>query len=763
MGTKEDEFLKRIRATFRMEAEEHLDAFSAGLIDLEKTQSQDRHAGIIETLFREIHSLKGAARSIDQKEVESICQPLESVLSALKRQEIHLSPSSFDLFYKIIGRLKNLIFESGSEPSVSDLKFQRELIRQLKEMGTAELNTGRIEGATHNTKAEPIAPKPDPITENQAGPDTSKGTKPVSVTTVRIPVSKLDPLLLQAEELIMAKKSINQRIDELQEINAGITGWKTELLQSKGDRSIAASPAWNEWSESNAANLNKLEGQLETLTRSLDRDKYSLDNMVDIHLEAMRQLLLLPVSSMTEVFPGMIREISREQKKEIEFILRGAELEIDKRILEELKDPLIHLLRNSIDHGIDQPQERISRKKPPHGTITLDFAARDSGMVDITLSDDGNGINKENVLKAAIQSGFISREEAEKMDPDEILPLIFQSGVSTSSIITAISGRGLGLSIVREKTEKLNGSISVETEAGAGTSFHLLLPMALATFRGILVETAQCQFILPTTNVERVMIVAPEEIKTVENHETIRIDDQVLPVADLGEVLGLPEFNHSDSAKPEPGVGNPNQIRMVVLVSGEHRMAFRVDEVVDEQQVLVKGLGKLLSRVRNISGATVLGSGKVVPVLHSADLIKSAFISAEKTKARSTWEHTVEKTKKILVADDSITSRTLIKNILETAGYSVTTAVDGKDAFTRARTHEFDLIVSDVDMPRMNGFELIVKIRHDQKLSEVPVVLVTSLGSPEDREHGIEVGADAYIIKSSFDQNNLLETVRRLI
>jgi two-component system chemotaxis sensor kinase CheA len=287
--------------------------------------------------------------------------------------------------------------------------------------------------------------------------------------------------------------------------------------------------------------------------------------------------------------------------------------------------------------------------------------------------------------------------------------------------------------------------------------------MTLATFRGILVNVKEFMFILPTMNVERVIRVEQEEIKTVENHETIRIDDQVLSVADLGEVLGLPEHKHEGPGKMEPGSANSNQIRIVVLVSGEYRIGFKVDDLVDEQQVLVKVLGKLLRRVRNISGATIMGSGKVVPVLNVPDLMKSAVsIKGRKSEAPA-GEIFVLKTGKILVVEDSITSRTLIKNILETAGYQVTTSVDGADAFTKARTGDFDIVVSDVDMPKMNGFELTTKIRNDKKLSEVPVVLVTALESREDRERGIEVGADAYIIKSSFDQSNLLEIIKKLI
>jgi two-component system chemotaxis sensor kinase CheA len=270
-------------------------------------------------------------------------------------------------------------------------------------------------------------------------------------------------------------------------------------------------------------------------------------------------------------------------------------------------------------------------------------------------------------------------------------------------------------------------------------------------------------FLLPTMNVERVMKVEQKEIKTVKNHETLLLDNQIISVVDLGEALGLHENKSKGSGKIDPISENSNQIRVVIIVSGDDRIAFRVDDMVEEQQVMVKGLGKLLNRVRNISGATILGSGKVVPVLNIIDLMKSAIRIRGRESEASVDELFVPKSDKILVVEDSITSRTLIKNILETAGYRVTTAVDGADAFTKARTNDFDIVVSDVDMPKMNGFELTAKIRGDKKLSEIPVVLVTALESLEDREHGIEVGADAYIIKSSFDQGNLLEIIKKLI
>jgi two-component system chemotaxis sensor kinase CheA len=437
-------------------------------------------------------------------------------------------------------------------------------------------------------------------------------------------------------------------------------------------------------------------------------------------------------------------------------ILQGIHVEIDKRILEEMKDPLIHLLRNCVDHGIEKPEEREVRNKPRCGKITIAISRVSGNKVEILITDDGAGIEIAKVKEAAVKRGIVSQKEVEHLDEQEALLFIFQSEISTSPIITSISGRGMGLAIVREKVEKLGGHISVEAKPQIGSSFRILLPVLLATFRGIHIKTADQVFVIPTANVERVLRLKPEAIKTVENKETISLNGRVVSLVRLNEVLALPR---QERIGEEAGF-----IKVLVLSAAEKRIAFVVDEVLDEQEVLVKNLGKQLARVRNVACATVLGTGKVVPILHVPDLIKSA-VRMPGTGMRTviTPDQDKTKSKSILVVEDSITSRMLLKNILESAGYQIKTAVDGVDALMVLKTEIFDLVVADVEMPRMNGFDLITKIRGDKKIAQLPVVLVTALESREDRERGVEVGANAYIVKSSFDQSDLLEVIQRLI
>jgi len=331
---------------------------------------------------------------------------------------------------------------------------------------------------------------------------------------------------------------------------------------------------------------------------------------------------------------------------------------------------------------------------------------------------------------------------------------IFHSGLSTSPILTEMSGRGLGLTIVREKVEKFGGTITVSSAPGAGTAFRMHLPLSLSAFRGILVRVCDRSFVFPTSNVLRVSRIRPGDIQTIENRQTIALGGRAVSLVRLQDVLGLSGTARGADTLPTP---------LVVVRAADRQVAFLVDEVLGEQEVIVKNLGRQLTRVRNIGGATLSGGGTVIPILNVADLVESA-CSAGAPERNVTMDATApERRWRLLIAEDSITARTLVKNILEAAGHEVVATVDGMDALTRLKTDPFDLVVSDVDMPRMNGFELTARIRADPKLAELPVVLVTALGSQKDREYGIEVGANAYIVKSDFDQGNLLEIIRRLL
>ncbi|MDZ4255803.1 MAG: response regulator, partial [Sulfuritalea sp.] len=506
--------------------------------------------------------------------------------------------------------------------------------------------------------------------------------------------------------------------------------------------------------------------RLAALERLAEQERRALAGMVDGLQGDMRQALMLPFASLLELLPKLVRDLARDSGKQVELHIEGAALEIDRRILEQMKDPLIHLIRNAIDHGIETAEARRSACKPLAGRIAIGIAAKAGNRVELTVADDGAGVDLEKLKAAARKLGLIAAEGAAEgvagelaeelagLGGDTALALMFESGLTTSPILTDLSGRGLGLAIVREKVEKLGGSVAAELPAAGGTLFRIVLPTALATFRGLLVGLGERQFVLPSRSVERVLRMPAANVKTVENRAAVEIGGQAVALVRLADALGLPGLGAN--------VASGADLQLAVLEASGRRIAFAVDAILGTQEVLVKNLGPQLRRVPNIAGATVLGPGRVVPILNVADLLKSAQ-RVRPQAAVAPAPTLAQRQHALLVVEDSITARSLLKNILESAGYRVETAVDGIDAMTALRSGQFDLVVSDVEMPRMDGFELTARIRADKKLAELPVVLVTALESREHKERGIEVGANAYIVKSSFDQSNLFAVIRRLL
>lgn len=749
------EFQKRLLATFRVEAEEHLAALSAGLIELEKASGEGNRHGILEAVFREAHSLKGAARAVDMGAIESLSHALENAFTKLKGGKILPSPDLFDLLHRTIDMIGAHLQPSGESG------------RHAPDLRSAELVTG-IEQALKapQSVSRQAAPRAEHLESHVFERQVVSGT-------VRIPVDKLESLFHQAEEMLTAKLVAFQHAADIRDALDGLVSWEKEWKKIRPALRGLRCPPQNraepvpsgtdadmlckllDFVQSTHSAFKTVQGKMERLTQSAAGQRHSLEGMVDSLLDGLKDVLMLPCATILEVLPKMVRDLARDGGKTAELVITGETVNMDKRVLDELKDPLIHLVRNCIDHGIEKPEERVRGGKPAGGLINVAVTQLDSGRIEILVSDDGAGIDADRLADTAVKNGLVSRDEANRMGA-RILDIIFRSGFSTSPLITDISGRGLGLAIVREKVEKLGGIVTVASEPRIGTTFRMVLPLTLSSCRGVLVGVGGQTFIVPSSGVEKVLRVDSKVIETVENRETIALDGGAVSFARLADVLGL-------QRKPAP-VAGVNPVPILVISSGAVRIAFGVDAVLGEREILVKGLGPQLPRVRNVAGATVLGSGEVAVILHPGDLVKSAVrVVAAPVRAASaeTEERAVRRS--VLVAEDSITARTLLRNILETAGYQVLTAVDGMDALTRLRTEPVDLVVSDVDMPRMNGFDLTGKIRADRELSDLPVVLVTSLDSREDRERGVEAGANAYIVKSSFDQSNLLEVIRRLI
>ncbi len=846
MDRGEEEFLQRLRETFKIEAEDHLSNISAELNSLETATEDNEPTSSLETMYREAHSLKGAARAVNLREVETVCQALESVFALLKKKELSFSRRIFDAAYNAIdvmaqliesdssaqpiniiqelssiqsdgdkagGKLASVagwrgkietsnltdqysgIVDTGAQTTVSDsgrnLDYETRQVSPVSDQRNVEeaheVETGiRLpsdipgaekagNGLTSTTKAfsdsEAGNAETSSKTDGSGGPGIDKHA---SLPTVRIATTKLDRILFQAEEMVSCKLAIKQRSQELCSLQSFFEAWNKKWASvSRELKEIAAlSDSFNgpvsiekeklslsriqKFLEWNGSEVETLESRFRNVCKDVQNDSRTLQGMIDDLIYDVKNALTLPFSTLLDIFPRMVRDLAGQRSKQIRLETFGGQIEIDRRILDEMKDPLIHLVRNSVDHGIETQQDRIKKDKTPYGILTVGISYVSANRVEIIVCDDGAGIDVDRVKKAAVQKKLISDNDSRDLSDQDAVSLIFKSGMSTSPIITDISGRGLGLAIVFEKAEKLGGSVSVQSSPGHGIQFRIELPVTLATFRGTLVEASGRMFVIPTSNVERVLRVKSSSVVSAAGRATISVNGRPLGLAGLSRLLEIEDTENSDS---------PSAYLFVVVLSARgKKIGLQVDAILNEQEVIVKSLGKQLSRVRNVSGATVLASGDVVPILNPSDLIKSSqTLSATSPDRISRMPDESGNKKSILVAEDSITSRMLLKNILETAGYEVCVSVDGSEAWQTLKTKKIDLLVSDVEMPRMTGFDLTAKMRADNKLSEIPVVLVTSLESREDREKGIDAGANAYIVKSSFDQSNLLAAVRSLI
>ncbi len=756
----DEDFIKELREAFAIEADEHLRAIIDGLLELEKKPEPDVRRELVERTFREAHSLKGAARAVNRSDVEAVCQELETVFSAWKKGGAEPSTETFDTLNNAADIVGKLLTYPDVSAAPADRAAIVEIVKQLAHPESAPSPPARAPAPLPAPlpARPPVAPPPPaaPSPSREEPPPTPE-TPHTFAETVRIPMAKMDALLLRAEEMLGVKLAANQHADALRELRGLLETWHSEWGRVHSARASAPDTAkaslFLDW---NHDFMSALQEKIGAATKVAEADERAIATSVDDLLDDAKKLVMLPFGSLLDLFPKQVRDLARDEGKQVEPILRGREVEIDKRILEEMKDPLIHLVRNAIGHGIESPADRVARGKSKSGTLTIVVTQREGSTVEIVVLDDGGGIDVEKVKLAAVKSGSVSAEEASHLDDEDALQLVFQSGISTSPIITGLSGRGLGMAIVREKVERLGGHIAIGTRLGVGSSFRILLPVTLATFKGVLIRAAGQQFVIPIASLQRITRAKSTDIKTVEGRETIDFEGHPLALARLDELLELPR---------RPGAVTDDLLEIAVLGVGERRIGFVVEEVLNEQEVLVKKLSKPLVRVRNVSAATVLGTGTPVLILNVADLLKSAVKGAgAATRKVAAAESGAPKRKgRILVTDDSVTSRMLLKNILESSGYQVSTAMDGIDALTTLKRGDFDLVVSDVEMPRMDGFQLTKKIRADKELADKPVILVTALATREHQERGIDAGANAYIIKGSFDQSNLLEVVRRLI
>lgn len=760
MNSKEAEFFEKLMVTFREEASEHIKALSDGLLELEGNLSPDIHQQLIETIFREAHSLKGAARSVNQQTFLEICQALETVLSLWKQNKIEISSNSFDILHETINTLSKALVETLDSNSISSTL---EKLKILSDKSKDQVLTEKISVERSETNdPQPEIPKPKSIT-------TPTNNQKPQGKTIRVPLDKINQFFQEAEETLMIKLLFKTQLSQFKKLQFDLYEQEKDLEHLLVDiqilRQTFQEEQVKEKKQGLAKNISKLlEKQLQEvrstrenlheILKNAEQNAHVVGITIDKLLEDLKKILMQPMSMLFETLPHMIRDISRTLAKEIQVEFQGEDIEVDRRVLEEIKDPVMHLVRNAIDHAIEAPQERAKCNKPPFGTIRISAVESEGNHVKLSIADDGQGFDLTKIKQACLNKGIISEKEFETISDKEVIQLAFHSDISTSPIITELSGRGLGLGIVSEKVDKLGGQIDTVSIKNQGTTFTLTLPLTLATFRGVHITVSRQEFILPTNNVERVVRVKSQDIKKTENRETIVLGDRSFSFIHLADLLGLPKETQSSALK--------NFLFAIIVKGAEQTIVFGADDVQSEQEVLVKGLGKQHIRIKNIMAATISETGRVVPILNPIDLIQSSIKVEVSSSSEKLNEVQVAK-KSILLVEDSITTRLLFKSILNSANYEVKTAIDGLEALEILQNQAFDLIITDVEMPRMNGFALVEKVRAMSLTKELPIIICTALGSNMDRKRGIELGANAYLDKSAFNLQSLLTIVQKLI
>ena len=709
----------RLRAMFAEELEDQIREANEHLLILERDPANGEE---LRSLFRVMHTLKGAARSANVLDVERLCHRLEGMLAGARDATRALTRAELDLLFAGVDQL------------------------------TAASAQLRSELAPQPVEEEVPVVEPDVVVP-ESGEEIPAPVRaePARESGIRVGQDRVDSLFGVANRLLILAAQIDAQPDQVEQMHDAATraasAWsrlRRELMvqrpahSAEVDRDLAALDDAIELLRKDSVAL--LGDSLRT-TRDLERVSSDISRGV-------RELRMRPFADAVVDLPRAVRDVATSTGKQVRLEVQGEDVQADRAVLTQVHDALLHLVRNAVDHGIELPATRRARGKPEEGVIRI-RAELVGDRITVTVSDDGAGLDI-----AAIRRRLAERGEDVRVDDRTIARRLFLGGTSTRESATDISGRGVGLDAVRAAAERVRGSVDVSWTLGAGTTFSIEAPLTLATVRVVLARVGKASIAIPAAYIDRLTRIPVEELRLVEGRLALETRGAPAIVASLASVLGPPLVD-----RPASGV-----VQLVLVRVGDRRIAFRVDELLDEMEVVVRPIrarGRVA--VPHLTGAAMLASGTVALVLNVAAAMATALgLPGEQMLAPQDKDRAAPR-RRVLVVDDSITTRTLEASVLEAAGYEVMTAVDGADGWRVLQERGADLVVSDVEMPRMDGLQLTEALRASSRFRETPVILVTALESAEHRARGLEVGADAYLAKSSFEQQSLLNTVRELL
>jgi len=775
--------MQDILEDFLVEASELTEQLDEDLVELE-ANPEDKE--LLNKIFRVAHTIKGSGSFLNLDVLTHLTHHMEDVLNKARHGELIIDADVMDVVFESIDLMKGLleqIRDSGSDQGgidVSECVVRLDNVLKGKDVdeGVAEAAAAPQDAEQPQDVVDPVAQKiqeesagvdPEEMSEEEveaeierllqvrqeedrkrreekkkqeaptptpsaapakAAPKPAQAAKPndddkdnnaakkkaaAPEQTIRVDVSRLDHLMNLIGELVLGKNRLSKIYDDVEERYEG-----EQFLEE----------------------LNNVVAGVSVVT-------------TDLQIAVMKTRML-PVGKVFNKFPRMVRDLSRELKKDIELVISGEETELDKSIVEEIGDPLVHIIRNSCDHGVETPEVRAAAGKPEKGIVKLK-AYNEGNNIIIEVADDGKGLDADVLINKSLEKGVINEKEADRLTEKEAFALIFRPGLSTAEVVTNVSGRGVGMDVVKTNIEKLNGIIDIDSEKGKGTTIKLKIPLTLAIIQSLLVNVQEELFAIPLSSVLETVRITTDEVKYVEGKSVLRLRNEVLPLVHIADIYDVDRtYDTGEHAY------------VVIIGLAEKKLGVIVDELIGQEEIVIKSLGEYIKGIEGIAGATIRGDGRVTLIADVGalmDMSKDASARAKDAmEASSAKQKNAPEDYKILIVDDSKTDRTIMKKSLEPLGVSHEEAVNGEEALSKLKDNDadFDAVLIDIEMPRMDGYTLASEIRKFNRYKNLPLIAVTSRTSKSDRMRGVEVGMTEYITKP-YSPDYLANVVKRNI
>lgn len=691
------------------------------------------------------------------KKIYDILEQMKNIKSAPDNDVLAILTQSINITKKIILDDRN---EEGEDLS---LLLQRlSIVEQMIDIN----ETKPINLMQEVVERKPVEP------EFQKVQDFFKTFEIGTIKTLRVDTNKLDNLISQTGELIINGIKTKKHLSELQKLNLKLDDWnslfrktlnyikyyekKSNVKTDYYDNNASLTKQLLNLFQSNLLEINDLIGNVDKLYKKIHEDDVKLNHIIVEIENIVKNIRVLPLATVFHMLPRMVRDIAENNGKAVELLISGSETTVDKKIIEEIKMPLIHILRNSIDHGIETPEERIKKNKAPVGQIYLSAKYEENKII-IEVEDDGTGINIAKVKEKALEKGLLTREEINSMTDEQITNIIFYPGFSTGTKITEISGRGIGLDVVQTKISQLNGKVQIYSVMDKGAKVIIELPISMSTIKCFIVDVGGYKYAVPMNAIKNVQWIDTDNIFVKDGYNAIIIDDYTIPIIDPAKVLGLKPPNKTEK-----------RVTIVVVESDSSKVAYIVDKLLGDQEILHKKLSAPIYKLKNISGITTLASGDICLILNTTELVKNTLKRIEKNQGNLVQLDTrinkkLKQEYQIMIVDDSKTTLSLLEKILLHQGYTVKAFSNPISAFERLRYDSFDLIISDIEMPSLNGKEFVKQVKNDESLSTIPIIIISTLETRKMKEEFKDFNISAYIHKPEFNEFEFTTNISNIL